>query len=155
MFLRLLIIVVLMLVGAAVLSYLNPAADKSENFLLNGLSVVRSWFTNERNMTPDSKLHTTTVYKWRDADGNWQFSNEPPPPGIYSDITIYRSDTNVTPALKTPAPTPDNSDAAGTQGPEPGAGFIPINDPDKIKQILEDARKVQQQAEQHQPSQQQ
>jgi len=40
---------------------------------------------------------TTTLYKWRDADGHWQLSSEPPPPGTPYQTKQYRDDTNVVP----------------------------------------------------------
>jgi len=40
---------------------------------------------------------TTTLYKWRDANGHWQLSSEPPPPGTPYETKHYRDDTNVVP----------------------------------------------------------
>jgi len=39
----------------------------------------------------------TTLYKWRDADGHWQLSSQPPPPGTPYQTKRYRDDTNVVP----------------------------------------------------------
>ncbi len=41
---------------------------------------------------------TTTVYKWRDAKGNWQITDQPPPAGIQFEALEYQSNTNVMPA---------------------------------------------------------
>lgn len=41
---------------------------------------------------------TTTVYKWRDAQGNWQITDQPPPAGIRYETLEYQSETNVMPA---------------------------------------------------------
>ena len=41
---------------------------------------------------------TTTVYKWRDAKGNWQITDHPPPTGIHFETLEYQSNTNVMPA---------------------------------------------------------
>lgn len=43
----------------------------------------------------------TRVYEWRDAQGNWQVSDRPPPDAEYQ-VKEYRSDQNVV-----PAPTPE------------------------------------------------
>ena len=42
----------------------------------------------------------TTLYKWRDATGQWQVTDTPPGPGIKYEILHYRSDVNVIPAVK-------------------------------------------------------
>ena len=41
----------------------------------------------------------TTLYKWRDANGQWQVSDDPPGGGVKYEILHYRSDVNVIPAL--------------------------------------------------------
>ena len=41
---------------------------------------------------------TTTVYKWRDAQGNWQITDQPPPAGMPYESLEYQSNTNVMPA---------------------------------------------------------
>ena len=42
-------------------------------------------------------LQTTTVYKWRDANGAWQVSDQPPPAGIDYQVEKYTRDTNILP----------------------------------------------------------
>jgi hypothetical protein len=42
-------------------------------------------------------LQTTTVYKWQDASGAWQVSDQPPPPGTEYQVEKYTHDTNVLP----------------------------------------------------------
>lgn len=39
------------------------------------------------------------VYKRKDAQGNWYYSNEPPKEGEEAEVMTYRSDTNVLPPL--------------------------------------------------------
>lgn len=49
---------------------------------------------------------TTTLYKWRDAQGQWQVSDQPPPAGIKYETLNYHKDTNVIPSeqfMKKPA----------------------------------------------------
>ncbi len=41
----------------------------------------------------------TSVYKWQDRDGEWQITDQPPPPGIKYEVQIYNSDVNVVPSL--------------------------------------------------------
>jgi len=42
-------------------------------------------------------LQTTTVYKWQDASGAWQVSDQPPPSGTEYKVEKYTRDTNVLP----------------------------------------------------------
>ena len=44
------------------------------------------------------KPKTTTVYKWRDAAGNWQISDQPPGNGTEYETLEYHRDANVMPA---------------------------------------------------------
>ena len=41
----------------------------------------------------------TKVYKHKDAQGNWYYSNEPPEKGTEVEVKTYRSDANVLPPL--------------------------------------------------------
>jgi hypothetical protein len=42
-------------------------------------------------------LQTTTVYKWKDASGKWQVSDQPPPKGVEYQTESYHRDTNIVP----------------------------------------------------------
>ena len=44
-------------------------------------------------------LDESVIYKRKDAQGNWYYTNEPPKEGEESETLIYRSDTNVVPPL--------------------------------------------------------
>jgi hypothetical protein len=44
-------------------------------------------------------LGTTRVYKWRDADGGWQITDEPPPEGTKFEKLEYVNDANVVPSV--------------------------------------------------------
>lgn len=140
MFLSLLIVLIIVLVaGAFFLAPDNP--DDGSPALLQGLSQIRSM--TER--LGDEESHTTTVYKWQDADGEWHFSNTPPPQGVASQIQTYRADTNViqAPSQQQQKPidaTPPPSSAPSTE-PDPGIPGLPS--PAKAKKLLDDARAVQ------------
>ncbi len=41
----------------------------------------------------------TQMYKWRDANGQWQISDRPPGAGIKYEALQFRSDENVVPSL--------------------------------------------------------
>lgn len=44
-------------------------------------------------------LGTTRVYKWRDADGVVQITEEPPPEGTKFEKLEYQNDANVVPSV--------------------------------------------------------
>lgn len=44
-------------------------------------------------------LNESVIYKRKDAQGKWYYTNEPPKEGEESETLIYRSDTNVLPPL--------------------------------------------------------
>jgi len=138
MFLSLLIILIIALVaGAFFLTPDNP--DDGSPALLQGLSQIRSMTEGLGN--EESK--TTTVYKWQDADGEWHFSNTPPPEGIASQVQTYRADTNVIQAPQPQKPataTPPPNNAPPT---EPDTGIPGLPSPDKVKKLMDDARAVQ------------
>ena len=46
-----------------------------------------------------STLGTTRVYKWRDADGVVQITDEPPPEGTKFEELEYQNDANVVPSV--------------------------------------------------------
>jgi len=146
MMIRILIVILIMLVGAAALTELNPQADKSTNPILRGLANVRSWFSHSESIATSPK-HTTKVYKWRDKEGAWHFSNQPPPEGVASSVITYRSDTNITQAPKAPAeptPTTPASKPAATPPADSNVPLLPITDPERVKQLIDDAKNVQQ-----------
>ena len=139
MFLSLLIVLIIVLVaGAFFLAPDNP--DDGSPALLQGLSQIRSMTEGLGN----AENKTTTVYKWQDADGEWHFSNTPPPQGVASQVQTYRADTNVIQAprqqQKPIAATPPQSSAPPTE-PDPGIPGLPS--PAKAKKLLDDARAVQ------------
>ena len=55
---------------------------------------------------PGAAPATTTVYRWKDAQGVTQLSSTPPPSGPYETVTL-RDDQNVVP-MEGPAPEPPN-----------------------------------------------
>jgi hypothetical protein len=40
---------------------------------------------------------STPVYQWRDAEGNWQVTDEAPPEGIPYEVKRYSLDANILP----------------------------------------------------------
>jgi len=146
MMIRLLIIILIVLVGAAALTELSPSAEQGTNPLIKGLATIQSWFRGASvPKLPIINENETTIYKWQDDSGEWHFSNQPPPAGVASSVKIYRSDVNIT---RTPPPTPEESspgqpDKKTADIPETTVPLLPITDPERVKQLIEDAKNVQ------------
>jgi hypothetical protein len=45
----------------------------------------------------EEQLQQTTLYKWQDTDGTWQYTTEPPPGDIPFEQVTYDHNTNVMP----------------------------------------------------------
>jgi len=98
-----LIVVILILTVAGVGYYmyqnqLNPLSlediNKAKTGILEKGNKIGDVVTKP-NLVPKK----TTVYKRKDAKGNWYYSNEPPKPGEQAEAVTYSSDTNVLPPL--------------------------------------------------------
>ncbi len=141
MFIRILIIVLIVLIGVAALSHLNPSADKSVQPLMDGLSTIRSHMDNSISSPPgdDNRDTGKTVYKWQDAQGDWHFSNNPPPEGTASSVKTYRTDN----ATRFVTPKMPNTASQPTAVPDGNIPLLPITDPTRVKQLIDDARNVQ------------
>lgn len=149
---RILIVLLIVVVGAAALTTLNPLSDKSTNPIIKGLNSIQAWFKQPPtipqtiNPTETSQQprddNETKVYKWQDQAGEWHFSNEPPPAGISSSVKIYRSDVNITPAPSAVVTTPEEPPQAAAI-PDTASPLLPITDPERVKQLIEDAKNVQ------------
>ncbi len=55
------------------------------------------WLEKAPDITGPS---VTTAYKWRDASGSWQITDQPPSGGIPYETIKVRSDVNILPALE-------------------------------------------------------
>ncbi len=86
------------------------------------------------------------VYRWKDAEGNWQFSDAPPPESQAAEQIMVGTDVNrdLAPVF-TPRP-------AETASPKKSGKAILIKDsplspttisPDKISKLVDDAKNVQ------------
>jgi len=80
----LLILVVLLLAGAAYVYFGNPPT---------------AWMKKVKQHLPSSpSSDTTTVYKWRDPQGSWQITDTPPDGAVPYETLQYHNDTNLMPA---------------------------------------------------------
>lgn len=78
----LLYILLILAVTAAAALYLSPSLRHEAQDLLQSSGL---------------QTDTTTVYKWRSADGQWQYTQTPPPAGIPFERVEVRSDVNILP----------------------------------------------------------
>jgi hypothetical protein len=83
---RLFLLIIVLLLVAGLVVYLKPEyrdriRDLSSDVGLSGI-------------TPKK---TASLFKWRDAGGNWQITDQPPPDGIDYEKLEYREDVNVLP----------------------------------------------------------
>ncbi|MDX1606556.1 MAG: DUF4124 domain-containing protein [Candidatus Competibacterales bacterium] len=76
----LLIVLILATIGLAAYWYLEPRGMPGW---------VQNYFPNQG---------PARLYKWRDAEGQVQYSNQPPPAGIDYQLVDYWEDANVIPA---------------------------------------------------------
>lgn len=156
---RILIVILIVLVGAAALSHLNPSADKSKSLLMEGLANIHTWFQSDSKQ-PNNAAKTQNeekndpnsikVYKWQDASGTWQFSNEPPPEGVARSVKVYRTDANITQSIKPEPPPAENPAQTTTDIPTTAVPLMPLTDPERVKKLMEDAKNVQNLLDQHQ-----
>jgi hypothetical protein len=79
-----LLIVVLLAAGAAYLWYFDRQR-------------ANRWLEKAPSITG---LGVTTAYKWRDASGSWQITDQPPPGSIAYETIRVRSDVNILPSLE-------------------------------------------------------
>jgi hypothetical protein len=151
---RILIIVLFVLIGAAALTELNPGSEQTSNPIMKGLGVVRGWFDNSSHLIKalpsTEKPHETTVYKWQDKNGGWHFSNAVPADDINSSVQTYRSDINITqptqlpkPAAAQPKTATPNTKAAASPPQKNRSPLLPITDPKRVQQLIDDAKNVQ------------
>ena len=58
--------------------------------------VWKKWVKGTPLQAPPS---VTRMYKWQDANGQWQVSDRQPPAGVEYEIMSYSSDENIVPSL--------------------------------------------------------
>lgn len=78
------LIILAVLIGVGLYIYLDPKLNRAVQQQI-------------RTLSPDSGK-TTPLYKWRDQQGHWQITDQPPPAGVPFETLQYDSDTNVIPS---------------------------------------------------------
>lgn len=81
-------------------------------------------------------------YQWHDAQGNVQFTTEPPPQGVEYTVKGYDPNTNVIQAIELPPEESPEAEPAAEEkkAEETGNPYSP----ERIEKLLEDAKNVEQ-----------
>lgn len=112
---------------------------------------TQNWFSGLVNGDVVSKIGDadqpggqTKVYRWRDANGTWQLSDQPPATG-QAEIIMVDPNTNLIQGLAEEPEAPENVEQAPAQSPSVGLP-LPMTVPlDQVSKLQEDARQVQEQ----------
>lgn len=83
---------------------------------------------------------TVTIYRWRDEQGGWHFSNEEPPRGINFERMSIDPDTNLLP-VQPSSPERSNRDQGSTQTANKGGSYT-AEELMQLKQKAEEAKKA-------------
>ncbi len=82
-------------------------------------------------------------YKWYDAEGNVQFTTEPPADGIEYTVKGYDPDANVIQAVKIPAAETAQDEPVATGETADDQPETNVYDPESIKKLFEDTRNIE------------
>jgi hypothetical protein len=80
---KLLLIVLVILIGAGIYIYFDPELKQQTRQQIDKLQ---------------HPGETRTLYRWQDADGQWQITDFPPPQGTAFETLRYNAETNVIPS---------------------------------------------------------
>jgi hypothetical protein len=81
---KIIIFLVIIATSVVALAYYNPS--------------FKHWLLQSSGKLQDKSI----VYKWQDANGQWQVSNQPPPAGTPFTKQEYLHDSNVLPSITEP-----------------------------------------------------
>ena len=83
-------------------------------------------------------------YKWYDAEGNIQFTTEPPPEGVEFTLKGFDPDANVIQSVKLPPEgnETEKTNSTSKKADDPGDIGNPYS-PDTIKKLFEDTRNIE------------
>lgn len=97
------------------------------------------------NDQPTTTANTSGgVYRWKDKNGQWQFSDQPPTANIAAEKIDVSGDLNRDIAEKfTPPETKPSATTASTAN-TPGTNVIPSTlSPEKVEKLMQDANNIQ------------
>lgn len=90
-----------------------------------------------------------TVYKWRGADGEWQFGNAPPAQGTRFEVVTVDPEANLIQALKPQAAVAAPADPATPPAGSPIGNPIDAYSPANIQQTLDKAQAARSAMDRH------
>lgn len=85
-----------------------------------------------------------SIYEWKDAEGNLQFSNSPPAEGIEYTVREYDPNTNVIQSIELPA-----EETEASTEPQTNQKIISSEDPsdvyspEGVKKLIDDAKNIE------------
>ena len=111
------------------------------DFLSSGTTEMPGDIRSSDDILPGEK---DVIYKWTDADGNLQFSNNRPPEGVVYSHKGYDPNLNVIQAVETPATTPEavpefESKKKVTSAKDIGSPYSI----ERIEKLFEDANNIE------------
>ncbi|MCI0399793.1 MAG: DUF4124 domain-containing protein [Gammaproteobacteria bacterium] len=84
------LVIVMVLLAGIVVAYLYFHPELADHWLRQTKETL--------NSAPNvGRPETTVLYKWKDKDGQWQISDQLPPPGTPFETLEYRHDLNILP----------------------------------------------------------
>jgi len=81
-------------------------------------------------------------YQWHDAEGNVQFTTEPPPEGIEYTVKGYDPDTNVIQAIELPSEEAQVEEGPADEEKKTDPTGNPYS-PERIEKLFDDAKNVE------------
>lgn len=84
----------------------------------------------------------TRVYKWRDSEGHWQFSDSPNPSGA-SEAVLIDPNTNIIQATPLPKRKDEKAQTVTAQESQIGVPLPTTVAPGKVSALMRDAQQVQ------------
>lgn len=83
----------------------------------------------------------STIYQWKDNDGNIQFTSSPPPAGVEYTVKGYDPNTNVIQSVK--LPESESKETGKKDEIAPPDGITSVYSPEKINKLFDDAKNVE------------
>lgn len=100
---------------------------------------------SSQDTAPEAESSQVTVYRWRDKQGNWQFSNEAPHQGEKYEQMLIDPNTNLLQAESPDSAEKPAPDQGTTQAAENGLGYTA----EELAQLKEKAEAAKRALEQH------
>jgi hypothetical protein len=152
-------VLLLLLVFAGIFPFVYPLKDGKPLLSLDQLTMPKIPDVSLPNvslpLSEDKPAATpVTVYKWQDAEGNWHFSNEPPPAGIPYESSEVDPNANLIQGVNSsPAATAEETQSkrnSDKTDKEVVFGYTP----EKVGEMMEKTRNVKKALEQRQQAEQ-